>query len=38
MYAGKSLFAQIMDFLPWTSFERIVRRYRGDHREVDPLS
>jgi len=32
MYAGKTLFAQVMDFLPWTSFERIVRRYRGDHR------
>ena len=32
MYAGKTLFAQIMDFLPWTSFQRIVQRYRGDHR------
>jgi hypothetical protein len=32
MYVGKTLFAQIMDFLPWTSFERIVQRYRGDHR------
>ena len=32
MYAGKTLFAQIMDFLPWTSFERIVQRYRGDYR------
>lgn len=32
MYAGKTLFAQVMDFLPWTSFERIVQRYRGDHR------
>jgi len=32
MYAGKTLFAQVMDFLPWTTFERIVRRYRGDHR------
>jgi hypothetical protein len=21
-----------MDFLPWTTFERIVHRYRGDHR------
>lgn len=21
-----------MDFLSWTSFERIVQRYRGDHR------
>ena len=32
MYAGKTLFAQIMDFLPWTSFQRIVQRHRGDHR------
>jgi len=32
MYSGKTLFAQVMDFLPWTTFERIVHRYRGDHR------
>ncbi|MGH8242892.1 MAG: IS4 family transposase [Steroidobacteraceae bacterium] len=32
MYVGKTLFAQVMDFLPWTSFERIAQRYRGDHR------
>lgn len=32
MYAGKTLFAQLMDFLPWTSFERIVQRYGGDYR------
>jgi hypothetical protein len=32
IYAGKTLFAQLMDFLPWTSFERCVQRYRGDHR------
>jgi hypothetical protein len=32
MHAGKTLFAQIMDCVPWTTFERIVRRYRGDHR------
>lgn len=32
MYAGKTLFAQLMDFLPWTSFQRIVQRYGGDHR------
>ena len=34
MYAGKTLLAQVMDFLPWTTFERIVYRYRGDHRRV----
>src|SRR3990167_1261644 len=32
MYTGKTLFAQLMDFLPWTTFNRIVTRYHGDHR------
>lgn len=32
MYTGKTLFAQLMDFLPWTTFNRIVTRYNGDHR------
>jgi len=32
MYTGKTLFAQIMDFLPWKTFHRIVSRYGGDHR------
>lgn len=32
MYVGKTLFAQIMDFLPWKTFHRIVARYHGDHR------
>ena len=27
MYLGKTLFAQIMDFLPWKTFHRIVDRY-----------
>jgi hypothetical protein len=30
MYTGKNLFAQLMDFLPWTTFARIVERYGGD--------
>ena len=30
MYAGKTLFAQIMEFVPWSSFERIVQRYCGN--------
>ena len=30
MNAGKTLFAQLMDFLPWTTFARIVERYAGD--------
>jgi len=32
MYLGKTLFAQVMDFLPWKTFRRIVDRYGGDHR------
>ena len=30
MNVGKTLFAQIMEFIPWTSFSRIVARYGGD--------
>src|SRR5476649_272762 len=32
MNAGKTLFAQLMDFLPWKTFSRIVARYDGDSR------
>ena len=32
MYAGKTLFAQLMDFLPWSTFTRLVERYDGDRR------
>lgn len=32
MNTGKTLFAQIMEFLPWDTFYRIVNRYRGDYR------
>lgn len=37
MYTGKTLFAQLMDVLPWTTFTRIVSRYEGD-RYVKSLS
>ena len=30
MNAGKTLFAQIMEFVPWTSFAGIVHRYSGN--------
>jgi len=30
MYVGKTLFAQVMEFVPWTSFARIVQRYCGN--------
>ena len=32
MNTGKTLFAQIMDYLPWKTFHRLVSRYDGDHR------
>ena len=30
MNTGKTLFAQLMDFLPWTTFARYVAQYGGD--------
>lgn len=32
MTPGKTLFAQLMDFLPWSTFARIVDRHGGDQR------
>jgi hypothetical protein len=32
MYVGQTLFAQLMEFVPWTTFTRLVERYGGDHR------
>src|SRR5580700_6601627 len=32
MYVGETLFAQVMEFLPWKTFHRIVNRYGGDYR------
>lgn len=37
MNVGKTLFSQLMDFVPWSSFARIVERYQGD-RYVKVLS
>jgi hypothetical protein len=37
MNIGQTLFAQLMDFLPWSTFSRIVARYDGD-RAVRTLS
>ena len=31
MYTGKTLFSQLMDFLPWSTFTRLVARYDGDY-------
>jgi len=30
VYVGKTLFAQFMEFIPWTSFARIVQRHGGN--------
>ena len=32
MNTGRTLFSQLMDFVPWDSFARIVARRGGDHR------
>jgi hypothetical protein len=32
MHVGETLFAQLMNFVPWTSFRCIVTRCGGDHR------
>jgi hypothetical protein len=37
MNTGKTMFAQLMDFVPWSTFDRIVARY-GGNRAVRTLS
>ena len=32
MFIGKTLFAQVMDFLPWSTFARLVVQHAGDYR------
>jgi len=32
MHAGKLVFSQLMEFLPWRRFDTCVRRYGGDHK------
>ena len=32
MNTGRTLFAQLMDFVPWSTFGRLVVRYDGDRR------
>ena len=31
MYEGRSVFAQIMDRIPWRTFQKIIDKYHGDH-------
>lgn len=30
MTVGKTLFSQVMEFVPWKTFSRIIDRHRGD--------
>ena len=30
MYAGKLVFAQVMEYAPWHTFRRLVTKYQGD--------
>ena len=30
MYAGKLVFAQVMEYAPWHTFRRLVAKYHGD--------
>ncbi len=30
MNVGKTLFAQVMEFVPWKTFARIIERHKGD--------
>ena len=30
MNVGKTLFAQVMEYVPWKTFGRIVERHKGD--------
>lgn len=31
MHEGRSVFAQIMDRIPWRKFQKIIDKYQGDH-------
>ena len=35
MYTGKTVFAQVMDFLPLHEFRKCVKRYRGNYKVKD---
>ena len=32
MYAGKTVFSQLMNYLPWRRFQTCVDRYSGDYK------
>jgi hypothetical protein len=33
MNVGKTLFAQVMEFVPWKTFGRIIQRHKGGRQE-----
>jgi len=33
MNSGRTVFAQLMDHIPWYEFQKCVARYRGDHQQ-----
>ena len=35
MNVGKTLFAQVMEFVPWQTFTRIIERHKGDEGKFD---
>lgn len=38
MRAGKFIFAQLMEFLPWKRFQRLVIKYEGNRSIRSPSS
>ena len=32
MFSSQFVFSQVMNFLPWHTFDRCVTRYQGDHK------
>ena len=38
MHVGKTLFAQVMEFVPWKTFGRIIGRHEGDAGVRTPAS
>lgn len=32
MFAGSTIFSQLMDLLPWKRFQTCVSRYKGDYK------
>ena len=37
MNSGRTVFSQILDYLPWYEFQKCVARYRGDYQLGETL-